>query len=71
MPFKSKAQQKWMFAAEARGELPKGTAERWAHETKSIKSLPEHKAAKGKSKAKKVSVHKKALEVLKEKSHGE
>ena len=30
-----------MFAAEARGELPKGTADRWAHETKSIKALPE------------------------------
>jgi len=42
MPFKSKAQQRFMFAAESRGELPKGTAERWAHHTKSIKSLPEH-----------------------------
>ena len=40
MPFKSKAQQKWMFAAEARGEVKKGTAERWAKHTKSIKSLP-------------------------------
>lgn len=40
MPFKSKAQQKWMFAAEARGEVPKGTAERWAKHTKNIKSLP-------------------------------
>ena len=41
MPFKSKRQQRWMFAAEERGELPRGTAKRWAHETKSIKSLPE------------------------------
>jgi hypothetical protein len=31
-----------MFAAEDRGEVPKGTAERWAHHTKSIKALPEH-----------------------------
>jgi hypothetical protein len=41
MPFKSKSQQRWMFAAEARGELPGGTAKRWAHETKDIKGLPE------------------------------
>lgn len=43
MPFKSKAQQKYMFAAEGRGDLPKGTAKRWAHHTKNIKKLPEHK----------------------------
>jgi hypothetical protein len=41
MPFKSKAQQRYMFAAEARGELPRGTAERWAHHTRSIEALPE------------------------------
>ncbi len=41
MPFRSKAQQRFMFAAEARGELPEGTARRWAHETPSIKKLPE------------------------------
>jgi len=41
MPFKSKAQQRYMFAAEARGELKKGTARRWAHETEDIKELPE------------------------------
>lgn len=40
MPFKSKAQQRFMFAAESRGEVPGGTAERWASETKNIKSLP-------------------------------
>ena len=40
MSFKSRAQQKWMFAAEARGEVKKGTAERWAKHTSSIKSLP-------------------------------
>jgi hypothetical protein len=47
MPFKSKAQQRWMFAAEARGELPVGTARRWARKTKSIKKLPERIHKKG------------------------
>ncbi len=42
MPFKSEAQRKWMFAAEDRGEVPKGTAKRWARHTKNIKDLPEH-----------------------------
>ena len=40
MPFKSKAQQKWMIAAEARGEVKKGTAKRWAKHTPNIKALP-------------------------------
>lgn len=44
MPFKSKAQQRFMFAAEARGDVPKGTAKRWAHHTDDIKDLPEKKA---------------------------
>jgi len=30
----SPRQRRWSFAAEARGELPKGTARRWARETK-------------------------------------
>lgn len=48
MPFRSKAQQRYMFAAESRGDLPKGTAERWAGETKNIKELPDRVAmAKG------------------------
>ncbi len=42
MPFKSRAQQKFMFAAESRGDMPKGTAEEWAHATPNIKKLPEH-----------------------------
>lgn len=42
MPFKSKAQQRFMFAAEARGEIKPGTAREWAHETRDIKMLPEH-----------------------------
>ena len=40
MPFKSKDQMKFFFAAEDRGDLPKGTARRWAHETPNIKKLP-------------------------------
>jgi hypothetical protein len=42
MPFKSKAQQRFMYAAEERGDVPAGTAERWAKKTKNIKKLPEH-----------------------------
>ena len=45
MPFKSKSQMRHFFAAEDRGELPKGTANRWAHHTKNISSLPEKKGA--------------------------
>lgn len=41
MPFRSRAQARYMFAAEARGELPKGTALEFAHATKDIKKLPE------------------------------
>jgi len=41
MPFRSKAQMRWMFWAEKQGKLPKGTARRWAHETPNIKRLPE------------------------------
>ena len=41
MPFKSQAQKRFMFAAESRGEVKPGTAKRWAHETKSMKRLPE------------------------------
>ena len=37
MPFKSKAQQRFMFAKHPT------IAKRWAKETKSIKKLPEHK----------------------------
>lgn len=41
MPFKSKSQQRYMFAAESRGDIEPGTAERWAKDTKDIKHLPE------------------------------
>ncbi len=41
MPYKSQAQRKLFYAKEARGELPKGTAERWQEETGKRK-LPEY-----------------------------
>lgn len=41
-PFASSSQMRKFFAMEGRGELPKGTAERWAHETPDIKHLPKH-----------------------------
>lgn len=41
MPFKSKAQQKKMFALEKEGKIKKGTAEKWAKETPNIKALPQ------------------------------
>lgn len=41
MPFKSKAQLRWMAAAEKEGKIPKGTFRRWLRHTKSIKDLPE------------------------------
>ena len=47
MPFKSKAQQRFMFAAEKSGDLPKGTAKKWAKHTPNIKDLPERKDPKG------------------------
>jgi hypothetical protein len=53
MPFKSKSQQRLFFAKEAKGELPKGTAERWAHETPNMKKLPEKKKEERFSKLKK------------------
>jgi hypothetical protein len=42
-PMKSKQQWRWMFAAEHRGELPEGTASRWAHHTQPpFRKLPKH-----------------------------
>lgn len=34
MPFKSEAQRRWMYAAEARGDVPKGTAKKWQEHTR-------------------------------------
>lgn len=42
MPYKSKSQMRAFFAKEEQGELPEGTARKWAHHTKNIKALPEH-----------------------------
>ena len=48
MPFKSEAQRRFMYAAESRGDVPKGTAARWSEETPKGKKLPEYvKAKKG------------------------
>lgn len=41
----SEAQKKWAFAAEARGELPKGKAREWARKSKG-KSLPKRTTPK-------------------------
>ena len=47
MPFRSKAQARFMFAAEGRGDIAKGTAERFAHHTPGgIKSLPNYAGTK-------------------------
>lgn len=54
MPFKSKAQRRFMYAAERDGRVPEGTADRWEDETpKGKDALPEKapavkKWAKGK-----------------------
>lgn len=42
-----------MFAAQKRGDLPKGTAEKWAKHTPDIKGLPEEVKKKKKYKTKK------------------
>lgn len=52
MPFKSEAQRRWMYAAEARREVAKGTAKRWERETRD-KDLPERVSKKGKKKMEK------------------
>ena len=39
----SKAQQRWFFAAEKCGELPKGTAKKHARKGKAYKKLPARK----------------------------
>lgn len=49
MPFKSKRQQRFMFAAEARGEVKPGTAHEWAEET-DFKKLPEKVRRRGHTK---------------------
>jgi len=41
VPYKSKSQQRFMYAAEERGDVEPGTAARWSKETKDAKGLPE------------------------------
>ncbi|RLI85223.1 MAG: hypothetical protein DRP01_06680 [Archaeoglobales archaeon] len=41
MPFRSKAQLRWMAAAVKRGEISKRTFEEWLRATKNVKRLPE------------------------------
>lgn len=45
MPLKSKAQMRYLFSAQERGEVPKGTAEKFVKETPKSKlaKLPEYK----------------------------
>ena len=59
MPFKSDAQRRWMYAAEARGEVPEGTASKWAKHTKE-KSLPEYASDKDERKLRRLRKAKKA-----------
>lgn len=60
MPYASKAQMRYFFAAEKEGKLPEGTARRWAHETKErgtdLKTLPDHKKKSKKQMKKSASV---------------
>lgn len=41
MPFRSQAQRRFFYAAEARGDMPRGTARRWERETAKGRRLPE------------------------------
>jgi hypothetical protein len=43
MPFTSKAQQRKCFAMKGRGQAKGWDCEEWAHATKNLKKLPEHK----------------------------
>lgn len=48
MPLKSKAQYRFLKAAERRGEVAKGTADRWLRHTKTpLAKLPERAPARG------------------------
>lgn len=42
MPAKSKAQLRKLFVLERQGKLPPGKAKEFAHETPSVRDLPEH-----------------------------
>lgn len=63
MPFKSKAQQRWMYAAEDRGEVPEGTADEWAEET-DFDEIPEKVKKKKEKRAHVQRAEAIALEIL-------
>lgn len=46
MPFKSKSQQRWMYAAAARGDLPKSVPAKFAAATPDFSKLPERAPAR-------------------------
>jgi hypothetical protein len=48
MPYRSNSQRRYFYAAEKRGELPKGTAAEWEAHTPKNKKLPERLHAKKK-----------------------
>lgn len=48
MPYKSRAQQRYMHAAAARGEISKETVEEFDHATKDFSKLPERAERKRK-----------------------
>ena len=60
MPFKSQAQRRFMYWAEAHGKVPSGTAEKWEEHTPKGRKLPE-KVSSGKSHHRKKIHHKKAF----------
>lgn len=41
MPFRSRSQVRWMAAAESRGEVPRGTFDKWKSHTEGLTDLPE------------------------------
>jgi hypothetical protein len=46
MPFKSVSQRRFMYAAEERGDVPKGTAKKWEEHTPKGRKLPERVSKK-------------------------
>lgn len=45
MPFKSKKQHRYFRYMESKGEIPKGTSDKWMDKTKNYNKLPEKKAS--------------------------
>ena len=51
VPYRSASQRRFMYAAEARGDVPKGTAGEWEKHTPKDKPLPEKVSKKNRLKA--------------------